>query len=161
MAFIKDHSASQFSFARGFDFHALTGTMDELETYVDALSSTDYYALIEINDPSVCMDECGLFSPLGLNPENIGTDADFIVWNGSAKDALVLDNFHVNGAWQDTSIGSLSLFESETGDYGVYLADTECFVSSQEKNEGENIDIRIILFDPNSYEILEDPVFSR
>ncbi len=161
MAFIKDHSASQFSFARGFDFHALTGTMDELETYVDALSSTDYYALIEINDPSVCMDECGLFSPLGLNPENIGTDADFIVWNGSAKDALVLDNFHVNGAWQDTSIGSLSLFESETGDYGVYLADTECFVSSQEKNEGENIDIRIILFDPNSYEILEDTVFSR
>lgn len=161
MAFSKDDSVSSFSFTKGFDSHALTGTMDELETYLDALSAANYYALIEINNPSVCPDNPGLFTGLGINAESIGADTDCIVWDGPAKEALVLHNFHTNGFYQDTSIGSLCLFEGETGDYGVYLADMECFVSSRAKNERDHIDVRILLFDPDSFEILEDRIFSR
>ena len=46
------------------------------------------------------------------------------------------------------------------GEYGVYRDDSECFVSSTWQNEEERIDIRILLFDPDSNEILENLTFA-
>lgn len=162
-AFVQEGSSTEFDFSKGFDFHSLTGTMEELGTYLEALSSTNYYAVMEINNLALWQDDSctGLFEKLGLTKEEIGMNTDLIVWNGLEKEAYALDNFHVNGTQYDTSIGLCSLFENEAGDYGVYLSDIECFVSSLEKNERKNIDIRILLFDSDSYEILEDIIFSN
>ena len=51
-----------------------------------------------------------------------------------------------------------SVFENELGEYGVYLDGNECFVSSQDKNQ--NVDIRIALLNPESYERVDMISFS-
>ena len=160
MAFIKGTKIYHFDFTEEYDLQKQRNSFDELALYVEALSGTNYRAVVEINKPVLWQnaDYIALFERLGITQENFHTDTDFIVWNGLEKTAFTLDNFHVSGSSCDTQYGSLSVFENELGEYGVYLDGRECFVSSSDKNH--NVDIRIVLLDPESYEIADMITYS-
>lgn len=160
MAIIKDTTVRRFNFTDGYHMQKAKNSFEELDFYIKALSCTDYRAVVEINDPALWQnpDYIALFECLGITKDDIHVNTDFIVWNGLEKKAFALDNFHVSGSSCDTQFGSLSVFESGSGIYGVYLDGSECFVSSSEQNQ--NVDIRIALLDPDSYERVDMITFS-
>ena len=161
MAFIKGTKIYHFDFtAEEYDLQKQRSSFDKLALYVEALSGTNYRAVVEINKPVLWQnaDYIALFERLGITQENFHMNTDFIVWNGLEKTAFTLDDFHTSGSSCDTQYGSLSVFENELGEYGVYLDGRECFVSSSDKNH--NVDIRIVLLDPESYEIADMITFS-
>lgn len=160
MAIIKGKERYRFNFTKGYDMQKPSSSFDELTFYVEALSGTNYRAVVEINNLMLWQnaDYIALFERLGITQENFHMNTDFIVWNGLEKTAFTLDDFHTSGSSCDTQYGSLSVFENELGEYGVYLDGRECFVSSSDKNH--NVDIRIVLLDPESYEIADMITFS-
>lgn len=160
MAVIKDTVISRFNFADGYEMQKQKSSFEELALYIEALSGTNYRAVAEINKPALWQDAgyIALFERLGITAEEIRPDTDFIVWNGLEKTAFTLDDFHVSGSICETPYGSLSVFANESGEYGVYLDGRECFVSSSDKNQ--NADIRIVLLNPESYEIADMITFS-
>lgn len=160
MAIIKGTERYRFNFTKGYDMQKQNSSFDELAFYVEALSGTNYRAVIEINNLMLWQnaDYIALFERLGITQENFHMNTDFIVWNGLEKTAFTLDDFHISGSSCDTQYGSLSVFENESGEYGVYLDGIECFVSSSDKNH--NVDIRIVLLDPETYEIADMISFS-
>ena len=127
---------------------------------MNALSGTDYRAVVEINRTEIWKnaDYITLFAKLGIAREDIHWNTDFLVWNGLEKKAFALEDFHISGSSCDTPLGSLSVYENESGEYGVYLDGMECFVSSPENNQ--NVDIRVVLLDPVSYERVDMITFS-
>lgn len=160
MSIIKDTKIYRYNFTKGYVMQKWKSSFEELTIFIEALSKTNYRAVIEINNPELWQDEAysTLFESLGIKKEDIHTDTDFIVWNGLEKTAFALDDFHVSGSSCDTQYGSFSVFENELGEYGVYLDGNECFVSSQDKNQ--NVDIRIALLNPESYERVDMISFS-
>lgn len=160
MAIIQDTTICDFSFADGYDMRKWKSSFEELAFYIEALSGTDYRAVVEINDPALWQndDYIALFETLGISKEDIRANTDFIVWNGLEKAAFTLDDFHASGSSCDTPLGSLSVFGNELGEYGVYLDGSECFVSSPERNR--DVDIRIALLEPESYERVDMITFS-
>ena len=160
MAIIKDTAVCSFNFTKGYEMRKPHSSFDELVFYIEALSGTNYRAVVEINNPGLWQnaDYIALFERLGIAKEDIRMNTDFIVWSGLEKTAVTLDDFHVSGSGCDTRVGSLSVFENESGEYGVYLDGRECFVSSSEKNQ--DVDIRIVLLDPETYERIDMITFS-
>ncbi len=160
MAVIKDTMISGFNFTSGYEMQKQKSSFEELALYMEALSGTDYRAVVEINDPELWHnpDYIALFETLGIAKEEIHSNTDFVVWCGLEKTAFTLEDFHVSGSSCETQYGSLSVFANEAGEYGAYLDGYECFVSSPDKNQ--NVDIRIVLLDPESYEIADTITFS-
>lgn len=160
MAIIKDSTICNFNFTNGYDMQKKNNSFDKLDFYIKALSNTNYRAVVEINNVALWqnMDYVTLFECLGITKEDIHANTDFIVWNGLERKAFALDDFHISGSSCETQFGSLSVFENELGEYGVYLDGMECFVSSSDKNQ--NADIRIVLLDPETYERADMIIFS-
>lgn len=152
MAIISDMTICDFNFTNGYSMQKRTSNFDEFALYIEALSGTDYRAVVEINNLELWKnaDYITLFEKLGITEEDIHGNTDFIVWNGPEKAAFALEDFHVSGSSCDTQFGSLSVYENEYGEYGVYLDGSECYVSSPEGNQ--DVDIRVALLDPESYE---------
>lgn len=160
MAVIQGTSVCDFNFTNGYDMPKQNDSFEEFAFYIEALCGTDYRAVVEINNPALWQnhDYIALFEKLGVAEEDIRMNTDFIVWNGLEKAAFTLDDFHVSGSSCDTPLGSLSVFGNELGEYGVYLDGIECFISSSKMNQ--NVDIRIVLLDPESYERVDMITFS-
>lgn len=155
MILLNDLKTYAFDFMDGYSMEKWKSSFDGLALYMEALSGTDYRAVVEINNPEIWQNEdyILLFEKLGITEEDIHADMDFIVWNGPEKTAFALDNFHVSGSSCEMSYGTLSLFWNELGEYGVYLNGRECFVSSPALNQ--NVDIRIVLLDPGTDETVD------
>lgn len=162
MVSVKDGMADPFDFAQENDTRTQTTPLETLSTYLEGLSVTKYKAVIEINNPDIWQDHAyaELFEKLGISGETVNEEADFIVWDGMTKEADILENFHTSNSSCDTSFGELSVFANEQGEYGVYMDGSECFVSSTGQNEEEKIDIRILRFDSDSNEIVENLIFA-
>lgn len=162
MVSVKDDTADTFDFVRENDVRTQTSPFESLSAYLDGLGITKYKAVIEINDPDIWQDfsYIRLFESLGISEEAVNGKIDFIVWDGMTKDTIILEDFHVSGSTCDMANGVLSLFVNEQGEYGVYVNDRECFVSSSKKNAEEGTDIRIILLDPDTCEVVENIVFT-
>ena len=162
MVSVKDGITDTFDFVQGSDTRTQMTELENLSVYLEGLSATQYKAVIEINNPDIWQDSAyvKLFENLGISEEMIHETTDFIVWDGTEKEAVMLENFHVSGSSFDTSFGTLSVYANDQGEYGVYIDGSECFVSSACQNETEKTDIRILLFDPDSYEMLEDIAFT-
>lgn len=162
MVSVKDGMADPFDFAQENDTRTQATPLESLSVYLEGLRATQYKAVIEINNPDIWQDPAyaELFENLGISGETANEEVDFIVWDGMVKEAVVLENFHASDSSCDTSFGVLSVFANEQGEYGVYMNDTECFVSSTWQNEEEKIDIRILRFDPDSNEIMENLTFA-
>ena len=161
MAIIKDIHIYDFNFSKGYTMQKWKSSFEELAFYIEALSDTDYRAVIEINHPQIWenTEYFNLFESLGLTKEEIHSNTDFILWNGLDRKALALDDFHISGSTCDTWLGSFSVFENEaTGQYGAYWDGSECFIASAEQNW--NVDIRIALLDPETYERVDMITFS-
>ncbi|MDE6213417.1 MAG: CotH kinase family protein, partial [Lachnospiraceae bacterium] len=160
MISVKNGMADTFDFVKG-NARVYTTFFESLSGYMDGLYATKYKAVIEINNLNIWQDSSyvKLFENLGIAKEDISEKTDFIVWDGTAKEALILENFHASGSSCDTSIGTLSLYANEQGEYGVYLDGSECFVSSIGENEVERKDIRILWLDSDSGEVLENLTF--
>lgn len=160
MAVIEDIVTFDFNFTNGYDLWEQNGSFDEFAFYINALSGTDYRAVVEINRPDIWKDDRYrvLFGKLGIIGKDIRENTDFIVWCGPEKAAFVLEDFHIPGSSCETPLGSLGVYENEYGEYGVYLDGMECFVSSPEQNR--NVDIRVVLLDPDSYERVDTITFS-
>ena len=161
MVSVKDGMADTFDFVRE-NARLYTTSFDSLSDYMEELCVTQYSAVIEINNLNIWQDPSyvKLFENLGIVKEAVSEKTDFIVWDGTAKDAHILENFHAADSSCDTSIGTLSLFVNEQGEYGVYMDDSECFVSSIGENEEERKDIRILWFDPDSGEMVGNLTFA-
>ena len=162
MVSVRDGMSDTFDFVQENDMRTQTTPYENLSVYLEGLSATQYKAVIEINNPAIWQDSAyvSLFEKLGISGETVNETTDFIVWDGTSKEATVLENFHVSGSSCDTSFGTLNVYANEQGEYGVYIDGGECFVSSTWQNEAEKIDIRILLFDSDSYELLEDIIFT-
>lgn len=162
MVSVKDGMADEFDFVQGNDTRTQATSFESLSVYLEGLSATQYKAVIEINNPDIWQDSAyvSLFEDLGITGETIHETTDFIVWDGTAKEAAVLEDFHTSGSSFDTSFGALNVYANEQGEYGVYIDGGECFVSSMWQNEEEKTDIRILLFDSDSYEMLENIAFT-
>ena len=160
MSIIKGTKIYRYNFTKGYVMQKWNSSFEELALFVEALSKTNYRAVIEINNPELWQNEDyrTLFEKIGIQKEDIHTNTDFIVWNGLEKAAFALDDFHISGSICETQYGTFSVFENEMREYGVYLDGNECFISSQDKNQ--NVDIRIVLLDPESYEIADMITFS-
>ena len=160
MVSVKNGMADTFDFDRE-NTRLYTTPLDSLSDYMEGLCATQYNAVIEINNLNIWQDSfyVKLFENLGIAKEAISEKTDFIVWDGTEKEALILENFHAADSSCDTSIGMLSLFVNEQGEYGVYMGDSECFVSSIGENEEERKDIRILWFDPDSGEMVGNLAF--
>ena len=161
MAIIKDIHIYDFNFSKGYTMQKWKSSFEELAFYIEALSDTDYRAVIEIIRPQIWenTEYFNLFEGLGLTKEEIHSNTDFILWNGLERKALALDDFHISGSSRDTWLGSFSVFENEaTGQYGAYWDGSECFIASAEQNW--NVDIRIALLDPETYERVDMITFS-
>lgn len=157
MLLIKDDTVETFDFTKGYK---KLNVFTDLSYYFSALSVTNYKSVIEINNPALCHDSAyiELFESLGVPEGTINGNTDFIIRNGLEKTTLALDNFHISGSSSDTPVGTLSLFvNDELGIYGVYLNNNECFISSLEENE--DADIRIVLLDPDSCEVVDIATF--
>lgn len=145
-----------FNLTKGYDIRQaqINVSPAHLFDFLDALSVTNYRAVIEINNPDILKDSAykELFEVLGIAKEDIHDTTDFIVWNGLNKTALVLDNFHVSGSIYEDGLCSFCVFWNEEGAYGAYLDTHECFVSSPENNK--YIDIRIVLLEPKTYDVV-------
>lgn len=161
MVSVKDGMTDTFDFVQGNDTRTQATPFESLSMYLEGLSVTQYNAVIEINKPEIWQDSAyvRLFESLGITEGTIHETTDFIVWDGTTKEAAVLENFHTSGSGCDTSFGTLNVYANDLGEYGVYMDARECFVSSAWQNEEEKTDIRILLFDPDSYEMLEDITF--
>ena len=151
MVIIQDTRRERYNFTKGYSMQKWKSSFEELTHFIEALSTTNYRAVIEINNPELWQKEAYviLFERLGIKKEDIHTNTDFIVWNGLEKVAFTLDDFHIDSSICDTPYGALAVFENEWGEYGVYLDGNECFVSSPDANK--NVDIRIVLLNPDSY----------
>lgn len=160
MEIIENTLICDFNFTNGYSVRKRTSSFDEFAFYMNALSGTDYRAVVEINRSEIWKnaDYITLFAKLGIAREDIHWNTDFLVWNGLEKKAFALEDFHISGSSCDTPLGSLSVYENESGEYGVYLDGMECFVSSPENNQ--NVDIRVVLLDPVSYERVDMITFS-
>ena len=154
--------ADTFDFVQENDARTQIAPFESLSVYLEGLFATQYEAVIEVNNPDIWQDSAyvSLFESLGITEETVHETTDFIVWDGTAKEAAVLENFHTSGSSFDTSFGTLNVYANEQGEYGVYMDGSECFVSSAWQNEAEKTDIRILLFDPDSYEMLENITFT-
>lgn len=152
MVIIQDTRRDRYNFTKGYSMQKWRSSFEELTHFIEALSTTNYRAVIEINNSKLWQKKAyvTLFERLGIKKEDIHTNTDFIVWNGLEKVAFTLDDFHVDSSICDTPYGALAVFENECGEYGVYLDGNECFVSSPDANK--NVDIRIVLLDPDSYD---------
>lgn len=146
-----------FNFSKGYDIAELvhTDVLDKLQVYLNALSKTNYYSVIEINNPDIWQnsDYTGLFEVFGISGEDIHDTTDFIIWNGSEKTAVTLDSFHVSGSIYESELCLFSVFWNDAGGYGVYLDNHECFISSDENNR--YVDVRIALLDPETYDVVD------
>ncbi len=162
MVSVKDGMADTFDFVQENDTRTQTTPFESLSVYLEGLSVTQYKAAIEINNPNIWKDSfyVKLFENLGISEEIVNEETDFIVWDGMTKEATVLENFHISGSSCDTSFGTLSVYANEQEEYGVYIDGSECFVSSTWQNEEEKADIRILRFDSDSYEMLENIAFT-
>lgn len=160
MVSVKGGMAEQFDFGRGNTL-MYTAAFQSLSEYMEGLCATQYNALIEINNLNIWQDSSyvGLFENLGIAGGGIGEKTDFIVWDGGAQEALLLEAFHAADNECDTAVGMLDLFVNRRGEYGVYMDGGECFVSSTRENEEEGKDIRILWFDPESGEMVGDLAF--
>lgn len=161
MVSVKDGMADIFDFVQENDTRTQTTPFESLSVYLEGLSATQYKAVIEINNTDIWQDSSyvKLFENLGISKETIHETTDFIVWDGTTKEAAALEDFHSSGSSCDTSFGTLNVYANEQGEYGVYLDGSECFVSSTVQNEAEEIDVRILRFDPDSREMAEDTAF--
>ena len=159
MNIVKDNNrySDTLNFSKGYDMteQVQTNVSAQLQVYLEALSETNYYSVIEINNTDIWKnsDYVGLLEALGISGEYIHDATDFIVWNGLEKTAVVLDNFHISGSIYESELCSFSVFENESGAYGTYLNGNECFVSSDERNK--YVDIRIALLDPETYDVVD------
>lgn len=159
MVLIREQTVHQFRLEAESDTQYAPDALTALSIYIDALSVTGYPAIIEINDPTIWQnpDYVKTFEKLGLSADSIHETTDFIIWNGSDKAALALDNFHTSGSRSDTPIGGFSLFVNEDGYYGIYKDNEEVIVNSM--NERATMGVRILLLKPHSHEILENISF--
>lgn len=161
MAVIKGTTICRFDFTDGYDMdNKWKSSFETFSHYIKALSGTDYRAVVEINNPALWQEDryTALFECLGLPKESFHKDTDFIVWNGPQKSAFAVDGFHASGSSCDSPLGALSVFANELGEYGVYLDGRECYVCSPEENV--NVDIRVVLLDPKSYDRADMITFS-
>lgn len=163
MVSIKNGTADTFDFVQENDMRTQAGPFESLEVYLEGLGVTKYKAVIEINNLDIWQEPSyvKLFENLGISKESVNEKVDFIVWDGMEKEAVILEDFHASGSSCDTSMGLLSVFANEQGEYGVYVNDKECFVSSTKENEAEKTDIRILRFEPDSDEVVEDVAFAQ
>ncbi|MCM1267665.1 MAG: CotH kinase family protein [Bacteroidales bacterium] len=161
MVSVKDGMTDTFDFVQENDMRTQATPFESLSMYLEGLSVTKYKAVIEINNPNIRQDPAyiRLFENLGITGGMIHETTDFIVWDGASKEAAALENFHTSGSTCDTSFGTLNVYANEQGEYGVYMDGRECFVSSAWQNEDEKKDVRILLFDSDSHEMLEDISF--
>lgn len=148
-----------FDFGKGYELPKKGEALEKLELYLEALIATDYRAVIEINDPAIWQDTVyrTMFEKFGISGEDIHDTTDFIVWNGMAKAAFAVDNFHASGGSQETGIASFAVYWNENGEYGVYYDGAECFASTEAQNE--YVDIRIVLLDPENYEVVDTMIY--
>lgn len=155
MSVIEATGVEEFHFIKDYASLSQNSTLSDLSVYMEALAATRYHAVIEINNPDMLQSAPYLevFKCLGISEEDITQATELIVWDGINKTSNILNDFHTAVNGRDTVIGGLSLSEEESGIYRIYLNGTELFVSSCEERESR--DIRILLLDSQTHEIVE------
>lgn len=131
-----------------------------LDTYLMLLVDKNYNMIFEIKDSSIWQNKyyVNLFENLGIDSKKVTDRTDFIVVQGAGENVDYFVNFYNSPELADTDIGNFYLTINEDGNYVVYLEDQVFYSLSAEQNKG--IDVRIILFDKDTMEIVDNVGFS-
>ena len=134
---------------------------ESLDNYLMLLADKNYSVVVEVNDPMIWHYDSyiHLFENLGVNTSEITENTDFLVIQEAGRQVACFENFHESGSHVMTALGEFSLFMSETGDYGVYIDNEELYTVTSGQNM--NTDIRIIVMDKNTAEIVDKRSFSN
>lgn len=131
-----------------------------LDYYLLYLYDKEYLTFIEINSPEIWSDYyADLFENLGICKDNIGENTDFLVVHNAGRHVDYLENFQEYEGELVSEAGKIEIFTSESGTYGVYLDGSELYVIESEQNS--NPDIRIVVVDANTKEVLDQSSFYR
>ena len=162
----KDERMSGFSFTAGYTFPEFTACTD-LYLYLDKLKNTNYDILIELKNNDILLDTSYMYmlNDIGIRASEISADTDLIIADGKTHESSILDDFHVSGNFVDTAFGELAIYIDETGafgndpgTYGLYINGDELYIV--QPYEDENMDIRIILIDRETLNIIDCVAFS-
>lgn len=134
---------------------------ESLDYYMLFLHHNDYLTFVEINNPAIWNDDfyCGLFESLGVNPEKITNETDFLVIQESGKQVDYFEKFRESENSIISKSGMIQIFASESGNYGAYLDGEELFSVSGE--QGQIPEIRILIIDKDTKEVVDQSCFSK
>ncbi|MGN0412202.1 MAG: hypothetical protein ACI4FV_04130 [Lachnospiraceae bacterium] len=140
----------------------------DLDCYLMLLSDDQYISLLEINDAALLEDDYygNLLENMGISIDGLGTDTDMLMVWPKTKLVECFENSHQSGFSQQTSLGELSLFIDESGQYnhgiegcyGVYLNGNELFTATPA--EKRSAEIKIVVLDKDTMEVVDIADFS-
>ena len=121
----------------------------------------DYLIFVEMNNHAILNDDyyCGLFESLGVNPDKITDDTDFLVIQDAGKKVDYFEKFRESENNITSDLGTIQIFASESGTYGAYLNGEELFAVTPEQSQ--NPEIRIVVVDKSTKEVTDQSCFSK
>lgn len=125
-----------------------------LEAYLMLQADKNYDVMIELNDKSILDVElyCELFQNLGVDLLQLSSATDFILIYRGGEQVDYVNNLKETGGICDMSLGEISLYYNDEGEYGVYWDGQECYVVPADMEYG----IRILTCQGESREVLAD-----
>ncbi len=134
---------------------------ESLDYYMLYLHHNDYLIFMEMNNHAILNDDyyCGLFESLGVNPDKITEDTDFLVIQDAGKKVDYFEKFRESENDVTSDLGTIQIFASESGTYGAYLNGEELFAVTPEQSQ--NPEIRIVVVDKSTKEVTDQSCFSK
>lgn len=134
---------------------------ESLDYYMLFLHHKDYLTFVEINNPAIWKNDyyCGLFESLGVSPERMTEDTDFLVIQNAGKQVDYLEKFRESENDILSESGAIQIFASESGSYGIYLDGEEIYTMEAEQNQDS--ELRIVVVDKYTKEVVDQSCFSK
>lgn len=134
---------------------------ESLDYYLLFLHDKDYLTFVEVNNPEIWKDDyyCGLFESLGVNPDKMTDDTDYLVIQDAGQKVDYIEKFRESANEIISDAGTIQIFASESGTYGAYLDGEELFAVTGEQIQ--NPEIRIAVVDKSTKEVIDQSCFSK
>lgn len=152
--FMSEGEVKTFDFTKEYIMWSYLIEQQEPLKWCELIQKSGYHVVIEVINHNVIGEErfIELAKGFGVASDKLSVNTDFLVVKEAGEMVTVLENSHNSGDRNDTVIGQLSIFYNEEGGYGVYLNDKDCMVVRPEENE--NVDARIAVVEPDTFEII-------
>lgn len=136
-------------------------SLESLDKYLMLLADKNYSILVGIGNNQIWNNEyhMSLLKNLHVEKNKISEDTDFLVIQEAGKHVDYLENFYASEGSAITSLGEITMSaDNDIEGYRITLDGKELCSITQEQNP--NADIRIIVIDKNSGEVVDNSAFT-